>query len=209
MLNHLTNYLLRYKTVSVPGVGTLCLVHRPARLNVADKLIEPPAYVVEIKSGEEISDRQLQFLSGLANKEKDAVGHELRSFGNAVQQEINNGGFYWEGLGFIKTDTQTIAIAAPSLQPLVAERAIRQNAKHTVLVGDREVSSAHVTERNADEQKSEKKRDRLVLIGWVLLLFSLLAVAFLLYWGKFRVNAAGSKLPSTSWTTPNLPRLKS
>ena len=209
MLNHLTNYLLQYKTVSVPNVGTLCLVHQPARLNVADKLIEPPSYVVEIKSEDDIPDHQLQFLSGLANSEKDALKNELRSFGDRVQREINNGGFHWEGLGLIKSDTQTIAVAAPSLQPLVAERVIRQDAKHTVLVGDREVSTAHVTERNADEQTSTKKRDVYVLIGWILLLLSLVAIALLLYLGKFGVNAAGSKLPPTSWATPIQPKPES
>ncbi|GAA4751646.1 hypothetical protein [Flavisolibacter ginsenosidimutans] len=208
MLNYLTNYLLQYKTVSVPGVGTLCLVHQPPRLNVADKLIEPPSYVVEIKNGDEISDHQLLFLSGLANKEKEAVENELHSFGNTVQQKINSGGFNWEGLGIIKSDTQMLSLAVPALQPLAAERVIRQDAKHTVLVGDREVSSARVFERSTETVVHGKKRAVSIQIGWILLFLSLLVIALLLYLGKFSVNASGSKLPPTGFVFPKAKTVK-
>jgi len=208
MLNYLTKYLLQYKTVSVPGVGTLCLVHQPPRLNVADKLIEPPSYVVEIKNGDDISDHQLLFLSSLANKGKEAVENELNSFGNTVQQKINNGGFNWAGLGLIKNDTRTLPLSVTSLQPLAAERVIRQDAKHTVLIGDREVSSAHIFERSSETVVHEKKRAVSIQIGWILLLLSLLATALLLYLGKFNVNASGSKLPPTGFVFPKAKTVK-
>src|SRR5438309_4207600 len=99
MLEHLTRYLLQYKTVTVPNVGTLHLVQQGPRLSVADKRMEPPFYTVEIGLEKATSDHQLNFLRSLANNDNDAMAMKLELFGNSLRQKISNGGFDWKGLG--------------------------------------------------------------------------------------------------------------
>lgn len=206
MLDHLTNYLLEYKTVTVPNVGTLHLVQESPRLNIAEKRIDPPFYTVEIKEEEAPSDHQLNYLRSFAVN--DALATKLELFGNSLQQKIKDGGFDWKGLGLIKSDTQRLSLDVAALQPIVAEKVIRQDARHTVLVGDREVVSANLSEHNADAFVSKKKRDVSVTVGWILLLLSVLAIALVLYLGKLAANASGSKLPPTGFVRSNQKLLK-
>jgi hypothetical protein len=197
MLELLTNYLLQYKTVTVPNVGTLHLVQQAPQLNVADKRLEPPSYIVEIRQEENATDHQLGFLQSFAGKDNDAVATKLELFGASLRQKISNGGFDWQGLGMITSDTQSLLLRLAALQPLSAEKVIRQDAKHTILVGDREVTSDTLSDRNSNVAIPRKKRTVSIFIGWLLLVLALLAIALLLYFGKFNVNAAGSKLPPT------------
>lgn len=201
MLNHLTSYLLQYKKVTVPNVGTLRLVQEPPRLNVADKQLEPPSFVVKMDSEENPSEHQLNFLH-LAHKDNDAIATKLQFFGNSVRQKMNEGGFDWEGLGRFTNDSKTISVPIGALAPLPAQKVIRHDAPHNVLVGDKEISSAHVFERNTDFRTTRSKRKVFVRAGWILLLLSLLLILLVLYAGKFRTNAAGSRLSPANWAMP-------
>lgn len=195
MLRHLSHYLLQYGRVCVPHVGTLRLVQRPPALNVADKTIEPPSYVIELQPDESVSDHQLGFLHNAIGKQQDEAERELRLFGTAVQKQIGDGGFQWDGLGRLESKTQILPFHVLAMQPVAAEKIIRQEATHNVLVGDRELTSAQAVERVAQPASpAGKKRTIAIAIGWVLLLLAVLAIAVLLYLGKFTVAAAGSKL---------------
>lgn len=198
MLNHLTKYLFQYKTVSIPHVGTLQIVQQPPQLNVVDKIILPPSYSVVIGKEEEVSTHQLQYLENILQKGHDNIINDLRYFGDKLQEKINGPGFEWNGLGTITRSTQSISLVTASLEPVPAERVIRQNAQHSVLVGDQQMlSSTNVSDETVEDARS--KRSILVIIGWVLLLLSLVFIAFQLYSGRFRVNAAGSKQAPSSY----------
>ena len=198
MLKYLTQYLFQYRSVSIPRVGTLQIIQHPPQLNVVDKLILPPSFSVALQQGEEVSDHQLNFLNANLNKGKEDVLKDLQFFGAKLHEKINGPGFTWEGLGTINRSTQSLPLTMDALEPVPAERVIRQDARHTVLVGDQERLSGH----GADEmvlETTRKKRSVFIVIGWVLLLLSILVIAFLLYTGKFRVNASGSRQSPTSF----------
>ena len=65
MLNHLTTYLFHYKKVSIPHVGTIQIVQRPPQLDVVDKRLQPPFYLVEFKKEEDVTDHQIRFLNNI------------------------------------------------------------------------------------------------------------------------------------------------
>jgi hypothetical protein len=206
VLNHLTKYLFQYKSVSIPSVGTLQIVQQPPQLNVVDKIILPPSFSVVIRKEEEVSAHQLQYLENILQRGHTNILSDLRFFGDKLQEKINGPGFEWNGLGTITRSTQTIPLMTGALEPVPAERVLRQHVQHSVLVGDQQMLSGTTSD---DEIVGEKtsKRSLLVIIGWVLLFFSLLFIAFQLYSGRFRVNGAGSKQAPSShhshqFTTP-------
>ncbi len=200
VLHLLTNYLWQYKSVSIPGVGTIFIHCQPSQVNVVDKLIVPPSYVAELQAKADVTEHQLYFLKRHLQKEKEEIVHDLRFFGDALQEKINGPGFEWQGLGFINRSTQTLPLHLGCLQPVPAAKVVRADAQHAVLVGDHQViGSASLTGSEERVETIEKKKPVLILVGWILLLLSLLVIAFILYTGKFRVNAAGSKLAPSAY----------
>jgi len=198
VLNYLTKYLFQYKSVSIPSVGTLQIVQQPPQLNVVDKIILPPSFSVVIRKEEEVSVHQLQYLENILQKGHDNILSDLRFFGDKLQEKINGPGFEWNGLGIITRSTQTIPLMTGALEPIPAERVLRQDAQHSVLVGDQQMLSGTTADDDTMGEETSK-RSLLVIIGWVLLVLSLLFIAFQLYSGKFRVNAAGSKQSPSSY----------
>lgn len=200
MLNLLTKYLFQYKSVSIPNVGTFQIVQQPPQLNIADKIILPPSYVVEIRKEGEVTDHQLNFLDAILQRGREDIHRDLRFFGNKLQEKINGPGFTWDGLGTITRSTQSLPISIGALEPIPAERVLRQDARHKVLVGDQQRLSGGIPE---EVEIAGKKRSIFVVIGWVLLLLSILFIALYLYNGKFRMNATGStQSPTSFFVTP-------
>ena len=163
MLYHLTRYLLQYKQVCIPHAGTLQLIQQPPVLNVPDKLLEPPAYSFEWTPEENPSVHQLIFLQRSMRQETSGVQNQLQSFGLLFKQKLQNGGFVWEGLSTVTNEGQGLPVSLPCLQAVPAEKVIRQDALHTVLVGDKELTSAQVLEKM-------RQRRLIILTGeWPLL----------------------------------------
>ncbi|RYZ61463.1 MAG: hypothetical protein EOO14_04985 [Chitinophagaceae bacterium] len=194
MFKQLTNYLLQYRQVSIPSVGTIRLVRQPAQLDVAAKIITPPSYRTEITSGDAVPEHQLAYLSASLGDEKHTVLDRLSVFGQRLQQQLRGDGFDWKGIGLIESDGGQNVITPSGLQPIPAERVLRQDAEHNVLVGDQEMTSTQMTGRREEVPSiAVGKRSLSIIIGWVLLAFAILFIVFLLYQGKFRIGATGSK----------------
>ena len=199
MLNLLTKYLLQYRRVSIPSVGTITLVHQPAQLNIADKLILPPAFVAEIGEDETVPDHQLSYLSAALQAEGAVVSQQLASLGERLKERIQAGGFYWKGIGLIREKREPMRLALPALGPVPAERVLRPEAEHNVLVGNQHLTSTQITALKEEvEEVAEKERSVFVVVGWVVLFLAVLYIIFVLYQGKFRMGATGSRQAPTS-----------
>ncbi|MBB1282887.1 hypothetical protein HRH25_00755 [Flavisolibacter sp. BT320] len=200
VFKQLTNYLLQYRQVSIPSVGTIRLVQQPAQLDVADKIITPPSYTTAFSSDETVSEHQLAFLSAALQEEKSNVMERLSLIGERLREKIDGNGFDWKGIGWIGSSGESGVIAPGMLQPVRAERVLRQNAEHNVLVGDQELTSRHLWERKeAGEMMPEKKRSVFMIVGWIMLALAILFIVFMLYQGKFRIGATGSRQSPTSY----------
>lgn len=198
MFDYLTKYLLQYKRVSIPSVGTIQLVQQPAQLNVADKLILPPSYNAEFRNEDHVPDHQLNFLASLLNKERENIHQSLCEFGHRLKERMNGEGFEWKGIGVIHTSNEgSTVFPGEGLEPVVAEKVIRQDAEHRVLVGDQQMTSTQIA--GLREEVVENKRSVLIIIGWIVLAMSILYIIFILWQGKFRVGAVGSKSSPTSF----------
>jgi hypothetical protein len=195
VISILTKYLLQYKRVSIPQVGSFEIKTRNAELNVADKQIAAPIFITEFSSVDAVSEHQYNFFSTSLHLDKSSIANELISFGEKLKEKLSGGPFMWKGLGTLKQRTGQIVFEAEEitlacLNPVAAEKVIRQNASHTVLVGEREHSSEEMTERLQATPSTETSY--LHLTGWIVLVLAILAIIYFIYTGSFSSLSSGS-----------------
>lgn len=200
MLHLLTKYLLQYRKIVIPQVGTIVLVRQPAQLDIAEKAVLPPTFMAEVTAEEAVPDHQMDFLALALEKEKDEVWQALRQTGEQLHRQISNGGFDWKGIGLLRQSKEAVQVSLPGLNPVRAERVLRQDAEHAVLVGDQQViSSQMATLQGGIGEAAEGERSVLVVIGWILLVLSVAYIVFILYQNKFKLSSTGSRqVPASS-----------
>jgi hypothetical protein len=178
--------------VCIPNVGTFEIVAQSPQLDVADKRLTSPVYFTRHIQDDSVPDHQFLFLSSGGTNEKD-LQHELYSFGERLKRQIQNSPFHWKGFGTLRYQSSAVLfepdeIRLDSLQSLPAEKIIRQNVQHNMLVGDQEMTSQQVTEVLG---RVEYKRPWYIILGWTLLIISAVAIIIYLYMHNFETSSTG------------------
>lgn len=179
MLYSLTESLFRTHRLSVPYVGSFTLHYVPARLDFADRLLHAPSYDIAFSEDWQKGDT--------------AVDAQLLDFGKALQQQIKQQAFHWTGLGKLEFNDDRIVFQPEKqsyLSPVAANKIIRENSQHAVLVGEREMHSgdtSYITEKKGAVSY-------LMLIGWIILGLAILFIGYYLYKHHFAVSATGSQV---------------
>jgi len=187
-----TKYLLRYKRVCIPNVGTFEIVMQSPQLDVVDKRLSSPVYSTRHIEDDSVPDHQFLFFVNDGGDVRD-FKHELYSFGERLKKQIQNSPFYWKGFGTLRYDSSAVLfepdeIRLDSLQPLAAEKILRKNVQHNMLVGDQEMTSQQVTEVLG---RVEYKRPWFIIVGWTLLIVSIVAIIIYLYMHNFETSSTG------------------
>lgn len=195
MLSLLTRYLLLHQRLALPGLGSFRLHCRSAEAQVLENRILPPSCEVQLDKEDAVPVHQLQFLAGAAGGQQEAA-ESLDSLGRSLRNAVRRQRFSWNGIGQLEWRDGIVACeAAPfpvyGLEPVTAHRVIREDARHTRLVGDQQMTAAEAS--NALLPAVRKRRVELT-VGWVLLAISLLAIAYWLYRGGFNPLASGLQL---------------
>jgi hypothetical protein len=177
----LTKYLLQYKKVSIPNIGMFTIEHQPAELNFADRLILPPGYKVVFANHESVDDDLLSYIGTNSQMDESTARQKLEHFGTALKNKLREAPFEWNGIG--KLEYTNGVVFHPNkietaLQPVPANRIIRENTQHTVLVGEQELQSTAIEQSRLERVEVKRKISVPLLIGVVLLA---LALAFLGY----------------------------
>jgi hypothetical protein len=195
VLTLLTKYLLRYRKVCIPNVGTFEIVLQSSQLNVADKCISSPVYITKHRKEEIVPDHQFHFFTN-EGMQKDSFMQDFFLFGERMKRRIQNSPFYWKGFGTLRRTSETIIfVPAPidiySLKPVTADKVMRGTSEHNMLVGDKEMTFQEATD--VLQQPAEIKRTYPLWIGWVLLALAVIAIIIILYQGDFQPAASGMK----------------
>jgi hypothetical protein len=187
----LTKYLIRYKRVCIPHVGTFEIVQQSPKLDVADKLCTPPVFTTRYSEKDFIPEHQVAFFS----KEMDKTGirHELLSFGEKMKDKIQQSAFHWKGFGTLRfTHNQLVfdpeELQIQALQAIPAGKVLRENIQHHVLVGEQQMTSGQVTEVL---NQAVPKRRWDIIAGWIILALALIASIILLFIKGFQDTATG------------------
>ncbi|HEY0752187.1 MAG TPA: hypothetical protein VGD26_13600 [Chitinophagaceae bacterium] len=192
MLQVLTDYLIQYKTVSIPFVGQFNIRQQPAVLDFASRLIHPQHYLVEFAQDGVVSGQQIEYISRKVHSSPDEVSDTLNQFGRQLKERIQNGIFTWKGLGTMEYRNGHflwISNVPNLLEPVPAHKTIHENAVHMVRRGEQEYSSDETTYL-PDEGR---KRSVLLMILWIIAAIAILVIIWHFYTQGFNVTSTGTR----------------
>ena len=161
----LNAYLFQHRSISIPGLGTIYLETFPATVDVADRTMLPPVYRFRFDKYFDAPDKE--FFAYLA-AQGNMLDFEAIKWYNEFSFDLRNRirseeAVPWEGVGILKKDGSGNILfesaPAPAFfqQATPAMRVNRQDAVHTLLVGDRERTSGEMNEWLHEEETHRRK----------------------------------------------------
>jgi CCDC81-like prokaryotic HU domain 1 len=161
----LNAYLFQHRSISIPGLGTIYLETFPATVDVADRTMLPPVYRFRFDKYFDAPDKE--FFAYLA-AQGNMLDFEAIKWYNEFSFDLRNRirseeAVSWEGVGILKKDGSGNILfesaPAPAFfqQATPAMRVNRQDAVHTLLVGDRERTSGEMNEWLHEEETHRRK----------------------------------------------------
>lgn len=186
MINLIRTYLLQYKSISIPGLGTIYIEKTPAQSDFVNRQLLPPSYHYRFDKYFDAPGKE--FLTYLAARKKIEDYEAIKVYNEWALQLRNSISAETpaiiEGIGELRRngsgDVVFEASVKPAIyyEPLPAERIIRTNARHTMLVGDKETTNVEMTDYLHETHKEKKP-------WWVYALIvaavALVAIIFTLY----------------------------
>lgn len=195
----LYNYLLQFRQLPIPGLGTILVERKPAQTDFLNKQLLPPSYNFQFDKYFDAPDKD--FFTYLATQ-NDMADFEAIRWYNEWSYELRtklrtDNPIELEKVGTLKKDISGEIVFVPAapinlhLEPVTAERVIRQNAKHTVLVGDKEWTNEEAADNLLEGGGSESKAWWIITI--VLTTILLLILFFKFYQNGLNTSAIGNQ----------------
>jgi hypothetical protein len=155
MFGDLYEYLILYKRLNVPGIGTFLLERKPAVTDLTHRQINPPAYTISFQSNNEIPAKK--FFYWLADRLQIHYHEAIVRFNSFVydlKDQVASGNIIvWYNVGTITRGMSGDLRFEPAIsedyldQPVSAARIIREKAVHNIRVGEEEKTSVEMIER--------------------------------------------------------------
>jgi hypothetical protein len=183
MIDILNSYLILHKSISIPGLGTIYVERVPANSDFVNRQILPPGYQFRFDKYFDAPDKE--FFNYLATEKHIADFEAIRLY-NEWAYDLRNqlkgeAPVEWKGIGKLYQDANGEIHFQPQkseripMKPVAAERVVRNNAAHAMLVGDKETTTLAMSEM-LTEESSIKKR------WWIYaLIIAVIAAAILIY----------------------------
>jgi len=199
MVAALYSYLLQHQSLSIPGMGTIFIERVPAQSDFVNKQLLPPSY--HFRFDKYFDSPEKDFFTYLA-LQKNMADYEAIRWYNEWAYELRNkirtdNPVALDKIGVLRKDLSGEILFEPErLLPayhdaVAAQRVIRTHAKHTVLVGDREMSNEQAAEYLEEETQVEK--ESWWIYAAVLVAISLVVLFFHFYKNGFGANAVGNQ----------------
>ena len=181
----LYQYLFQFHQLPMPGFGLMTLKKMPAQLNIIEKNIQPGFFVPEFHQDNAGSDQHL--ISWLADKQQlsvaDMVGQLNEYISTLMKKVREEGSVAWGSLGFFQITDQNIFhfegnyVRPLGMVALNAEKVIKSNAGHEVLVGDKIYSDESIRKILQHEtSKGNKSRWMKAAILFLCLLIGIISI---------------------------------
>lgn len=154
MIRLISAYLLQNKSVSLPGLGTIYVEQIPAQSDFINRQILPPAY--HFRFDKYFDTPGKDFFLFLSARQQVADFESIRIF-NEWAQELRSAvagpeqSVALDGIGSLSRNSSGDVVFEPAGKPetyavpVPAERLIRSNARHAIIVGDRETTNVEMT----------------------------------------------------------------
>ncbi len=191
MLFLLTEYFIKNKKLYIPSLGSFQLIELPATLDFADRLIYPPAHKVNFFEKEERDEDQIIFISESIGIDTDNAERQLLEWGQQLKNKIQQSAFNLKGLGRLEYLDEKFVLhpyEKSLLLPVTANKIIRENTHHAVLVGEQEMQSNNMHEVR---HIRAKQIPVYILIALIILILAIVFIAYRFYSKGFGTSAAG------------------
>ena len=192
----LNKYLFQHKSISIPGLGTILLETLPAKPDTGSRTMIPPVYYFRFDKYFDSPDKD--FFSYLAARQQIPEYEALRQYNEfafRLRDQINHlQEAVWEGVGSLRKDGEgnilfdSILENPFFLQPVPAEKLVRADAHHKLLVGDQERTSDEMSKWFAEEPVHGNR------LWWLVALITGIAAALIIL---FHFSSHGWKVEST------------
>lgn len=154
MYTELYQYLLQYRQLPVPGIGTFLLERKPAAIDFPAKRVAPPTYTIALQAANNrIPGNFFPWLGEVLNIDASDAAVRFTDFAVSLKKNIADGNVInWNGMGILSKGTgdqvkfTTSFTEFDTEDPVAAEKVIRQKAEHMVRVGEDEKTSAEMVE---------------------------------------------------------------
>jgi hypothetical protein len=154
MYAELYQYLILHKRLDLPGVGALVVERNPAQIDIAEKIIRPPAYSIQLLG--QANTPSKAFFHWLGSRftisEREAI-IRFNDFLFELKKQLGNGiSLEWSGVGRLSREPGGDFSLDPALQnhspgePVEATKVLRENPEHLVRVGEDERTSSQMRE---------------------------------------------------------------
>jgi hypothetical protein len=203
MLPQFTTYFFQFHQVHVPSVGTIRLIQQPASLDVAAKLIRPPQFEIRFSEDGWLTKHQLVHFGAQLHFDEEATRKSLEEAGAQLKKTIQQQPFLWNGIGTFTYTNETLLFEPHQhdavLQPVTAERVLREGVQHSILIGDQMVlSDGHA----ANDETVERHWNWSLIAGWSIVVLALFFILFFLYQHQFGSTASGLREKVTAAPPP-------
>ena len=198
MQDNLYEFLLLYKKISLPGIGTISLCHTPAQHDFPNKqFIAPASFFTIDPKNDKTSKKLFDWISSSLNMTEWEAIKSVNDFSFDLKQKLSEfGEVSWGKVGVLrrdnngdlKLDPQNISLQ--SEPPITAEKVIRVKAEHTVLVGEKEKTSVEMEEYFAE---SPAKKNYTWLIAVILTVLAIMFIGWYFSEKGFSTSSAGNQ----------------
>ena len=171
MIQHLVKYFSLHGHLVLPGIGSLVAETQPAKIEFVEKTLHAPQYTITLLNDTRSDDALITFI---ASEMKIASADAAKKFKSFIHQLIGTiqagrnytipglGVLYGNGLGYHFNTEATLQIMYGSIN---ANKIIRQNVSHNVLVGEDNRTSTEMHQLLQTESASQKWWIGAVVLG--------------------------------------------
>ena len=147
-------YLILNKRASVPGVGVFYIERQPAKLDFANKVFVSPSFQIGFKPEPSLNDNRMYTFISLEQKiaEAEAVNGYYK-FANSLKEKLfEQGTAELPGMGVLSQNAEGALYFKAASQinhyfpPVSAERVVRENTEHHILVGEKSRTNIEMQE---------------------------------------------------------------
>ena len=160
----LSTYLIKNKKCPIPGIGILSIEETRAVIDHPAKQLKPPSYQLKLEKGDAPLEDIRKYVAKARNCSDTEAASLLNDYSSRIQFLPAHGTMNFSGLGNFYRNAQGVLYfkdnvdAAPYYVPIGAEKIIRKNEEHVMLVGDQETTNAKMTEYYSGENPSTSKK---------------------------------------------------
>jgi len=179
MYQYIHKYFALNKNVTLPGIGSFNVETKPAKLDFINKTLHSPAPVIHYNKYYKADKRFYNFLSKETGVNESNIVNNFNRFTERLKEQLESSCILeLQGIGTLTKNASGYSFVADNtvqyfFHDAVAERVIRQNAEHTVKVGEEHKTS---TQMHRELRQKAVKKDNWFVTAIILGAIGIVAI---------------------------------